>query len=84
MSQVDSGTTSTDNISLVTAPAVPVVNSAFATLPVYAAPTATVTGYGFADADTMDDFFEDYALVRAQLAALTATGVTDRKTIAAS
>lgn len=83
MAQSDSGTVSTDTLTLVTEPAIPVVSAAFTALGAYVSPTATVTGYGFADASTMNAFFTDYQALRAQLVALTATLTNDRQIIAA-
>lgn len=70
MGQSDSGTVSTDHLTKVTAPAVPYVNAAFTTLATYVTPTATVTGYGFVDAATMNAFFADYQALKAQVVAL--------------
>lgn len=84
MAQVDSGTTSTDTITLATEPRVAVVSSAFTVIATYASPTATITGYGFADAATMNAFFANYQLLLAQVRALTATLKTDRQIISAS
>lgn len=77
-------TSSTQTLTLATGPAIPVVSSAFATIGTYASPTATSTGYGFADAATMNAFFTNYQLLLAQVRALTATLKDDRKVISAS
>lgn len=68
--QVDSGTTSTDTLTKVTAPNVPYVNTVFENLAAYVSPTATITGYGWVDATHMNAFFTDYQALKAQVVAL--------------